>query len=106
MEPKAPKMYDDFIARFPELGEAWEAIHRGGAAGPLDERTSRLIKLAVAIGAKQTGAVSSSVRKGLAAGIPLEELEQTAALAASTIGLPATVAAWGWIRGAAEKAKR
>ena len=101
--PKPPQTYKDFIARFPELSKAWEHIHDGGdKAGPLDEKTQRLVKLAIAVGAKQSGAVTSSVRKGLAMGITLEEMEQVAALAASTLGLPATVAAWSLIKDAAE----
>ena len=71
----------------------------------MNEKTVRLIKLAIAVGAKQRGAVSSSVRKGLAMGITFEEMEQVVALAASTLGMPATVAAWGSIREAKDKAK-
>jgi 4-carboxymuconolactone decarboxylase len=104
-QPKPPQMYRDFVTRFPKLAQAWDSIHEGGTqAGPLDEKTRRLVKLAIAIGAKQRGAVTSSVRKGLAEGITLEEMEQTAALAASTLGLPATVASWGWIKETADKA--
>jgi alkylhydroperoxidase/carboxymuconolactone decarboxylase family protein YurZ len=93
------------VGRFPELGKAWEFIHSGGKnAGPLDEKSCRLVKLGIAIGAKQVGAVHSSVRKGLATGITTEEMEQVAALAASTLGMPATVAAFNWVREEIEKA--
>jgi alkylhydroperoxidase/carboxymuconolactone decarboxylase family protein YurZ len=95
--PPPPGAYTDFITRFPKLGEAWEAIHAAGSEGPLDDRTQRLIKLAVAIGAQRQGAVHSSVRKALAQGIPMEQLEQVVALAAGTLGLPATVAAHTWL---------
>lgn len=96
---KPPQTYRDFVARYPELARAWELIHAGGAAaGPLDERTQRLVKLGLAIGARQEGAVHSSVRKALALGIPAEELEQVVALAAGTLGFPATVAAFTWVR--------
>ena len=102
--PEPPQSYKDFVDRFPELGKAWELIHSGGeSAGPLDEKTCRLVKLAVAIGAKQVGAVHSSVRKGLAVGIKREEMEQAVALAASTLGMPATVAAYNWVREEAAK---
>lgn len=97
--PEPPKAFREFTARFPELAKAWEMIHTGGdQAGPLDESSQRLVKLALAIGAKQVGAVHSSVRKGKALGISLEEMEQVAALAASTLGMPASVAAFGWVR--------
>ena len=95
--PEPPSQYTGFIARFPKLGEAWEAIHEAGAAGPLDERTRRLVKLAIAIGAQRSGAVHSSVRKARAMGISDAELEQVVALAAGTLGLPSTVATWTWL---------
>ena len=71
---------------------------RAGRQGPLDEKSSRIIKLAVAIGALREGAVHANVRKALAQGVTPEEIEQVLALAAGTIGLPATVAAFSWIK--------
>ena len=97
--PKPPKTYDDFVARFPELSRAWEAM--GAAArsdGTLDDRECRLVKLGLAIGAQRQGAVQAAVRQAVAAGVTAEDIEQTAALAASTIGVPGAVAAWSWIR--------
>jgi len=97
--PKPPRTHGEFIARYPELGKAWELINAAGkSAGPLDEKTRRLVKLGIAIGARQEGAVHSSVRKALALGITPEELEQVVALAAGTLGMPATVAAFTWVR--------
>lgn len=95
---KPPKMFKTFISRFPKLGLAWENIAEAGQEGPLDERTTRLIKLGIAIGALREGAVHSSVRKAVDMGISREELEQVVALAAGTLGLPSTVAAFSWIR--------
>ena len=95
--PDPPRRYREFIARFPELEQAWEAIAAGGRRGPLDERQARLLKFAVAIGAMREGAAHASVRKARALGIAREELEQVVALAAGTIGLPAAVAAFSWI---------
>ena len=98
-----PKRYRDFVARFPKLGEAWDCIHEAGAQGPLDERTQRLLKFAVAVGAQREGATHASVRKALRMGIPREELEQVVALAAGTLGLPSTVAAYSWVLDIVEK---
>ncbi len=103
--PKPPKKYRDFIARYPELGQAWERIHDAGRAGPLDERTIRLIKLGLAIGAQMEGPVHSSVRKGLALGLSREEMEQVVALSAGTVGLPSSVAAFTWIQDVLEKSE-
>lgn len=96
--PTPPKAYQDFIARHPKLGEAWSKIHEAGAEGPLDERTQRLVKLAIAVGAMREGAIRSGVRKARAMGIEVQAIEQVVALAASTLGLPSTVAVDSWIR--------
>ena len=96
--PKPPETFQAFISRFPKLGQAWEKLAEAGREGPLDARTERLVKLAVAVGALREGAVHSSVRKALATGITPGEVEQVIALAASTIGLPATVAVYSWVR--------
>lgn len=97
--PKPPKTYDDFVARFPKLSQAWDAMGAAARAeGPLDDRTARLVKLAIAVGSQRIGAVQAAVRHARAAGIPAAEIEQTAALAASTIGVPGAVAAWSWMR--------
>lgn len=96
--PKPPATFHEFVERYPELGDAWAKIGQAGQQGPLDVETARLVKLGIAIGAMQEGSVHSSVRKALAMGIPVEALEQVVALAAGTIGMPAAVAAFTWIR--------
>ena len=96
--PKPPVTHDAFVKAFPELAQAWETVGAAGRNGPLDEKTARLVKLAVAIGCQQEGAVHASVRKGLAMGITREELEQVIALAAGTLGFPRAVAAYTWIQ--------
>jgi 4-carboxymuconolactone decarboxylase len=102
---KPPKSFEEFVRRFPKLGQGWELLGAAAAeAGPLDGKTQRLLKLALAIAARQEGAVHSAVRKALAAGAKLEELEQVVALAASLIGLPATVMVFQWVREEAEAA--
>lgn len=93
-----PKTYKEFIQRFPLLGEAWEKIAEAGKNGPLDEKTARLIKLAIAIGAMREGAVHASVRKAKALGVTDAEIEQVVALAAGTLGLPSTVAVFSWAK--------
>lgn len=100
---RAPQRYRDFIVRFPGLSKAWEEINAAGRQGPLDARTQRLVKLGVAMGAMREGAVRSGVRKALAMGIPLEEIEQLVPLAAGTLGLPSAVACWSWMLEAAKK---
>lgn len=93
-----PKAYAAFIAQYPKLGEAWQLMREAGEAGPLDQRSMRLIKLAVAIGSMSEGAVHSAVRKALSTGATREEINQVVALAASNIGLPAAVAVSTWLQ--------
>jgi alkylhydroperoxidase/carboxymuconolactone decarboxylase family protein YurZ len=96
--PRPPKTFEEFSARFPELRQAWDLAGDAGRNGPLDEKSQRLIKLAVGIGAMREGAVHSSARKALAAGATAEEMNQVVALAASVTGFPSAVAAYTWVR--------
>jgi 4-carboxymuconolactone decarboxylase len=95
--PEPPRTYKKFVERYPRLEQAWELVHEAGAEGPLDERTQRLIKLGIAIGAMRQGSVSSSIRKARALGISDEEISQVVALSAGTLGFPSTVAIYSWI---------
>lgn len=96
-KPKAPKTYNTFVKTFPKLGQAWELMREQEEDGPFDQRTVRLLKLAIAVGAGKEGAVHSCVRKARDAGCSADELRHVAALAASTIGLPPAVATYSWI---------
>jgi alkylhydroperoxidase/carboxymuconolactone decarboxylase family protein YurZ len=102
-DPKPPRVYETFVRRYPKLGEAWENIAQAGADGPLDPKTARLIKLAVAMGAMREGVVHSGVRKARAAGVSKEEIEQIIALAAGTLGMPSTVAVFTWVHDELDK---
>lgn len=85
--------------QYPEVWEAFTALGKACAeSGPLDARTRRLVKLALAVGAGSEGAVHSHVRRGLEEGESAEALEQVAMLAVPTLGLPSGVAALTWIR--------
>jgi len=96
MGKKIPKTYQKFVARFPNVGSAWESLREAETDGPLSERDRRLIKLGIAFGSLREGSVHSAVRKALAVGASRDEVEQVVALAASTIGLPAAVAVYSW----------
>ncbi len=99
MDTSPPRTYDEFCTRFPGLAQAWEALGTTArACGPLRGRDVSLLKFALAVGAGLEGAVHSAARKALAADVDVRELEQVIALAASTLGLPRTVAAWTWLR--------
>jgi alkylhydroperoxidase/carboxymuconolactone decarboxylase family protein YurZ len=79
----------------------WAAYQQLGAAcaksGPLDARTLRLVKLAIAVGAESEGAVHSHVRRGLDEGLSADELLHVSLLAIPSLGLAKAVAAMTWI---------
>ena len=93
-----PSVYVSVRDRFPEVAGALDALGEATqAAGPLDERTQRLVKLGIAVGALAEGAVRSNARRAIAAGATADEVLQVAMLAVSTRGFPAAVAAVAWI---------
>lgn len=96
-DSRAPKSYQRFVSRYPSLGKAWDLARAAEQDGPADQKTLRLLKLAIGIGAMRQGAVTSAARKALDAGATEEELLQVVALAASTLGFPSTVAVYSWI---------
>ncbi|MWJ29013.1 carboxymuconolactone decarboxylase family protein [Halomonas sediminis] len=84
--------------QYPDVWDAYAALGKACAdTGPLDERTRRLVKLALSVGAGSEGAVHSHVRRGLEEGESPEALKQVAILAIPTLGLPSGVAALTWI---------
>ena len=84
---KYPKVWDAFT----QLGEQCHA------AGPLDEKTRRLVKLAIAIASGSEGATHSAVRHAREGGITTAEMEHVVLLSISTIGLPSAGRALTWI---------
>jgi 4-carboxymuconolactone decarboxylase len=85
-----------------EQPELWQAFQQLGAAtaaaGPLDERTRRLVNLAIAISAGSEGATHSHARRALAEGISPEELAHVAFLAITTLGWPQAIRGLSWVR--------
>lgn len=102
-----PKRFQRFQKEFPVVAKAYEelgnAVH---SAGPLDDKTRALIKLAISTGARLEGAVHSHSRKALKAGCTAEELHHTVMLALPTIGLPSMMAALSWVDDIIEDKKK
>jgi alkylhydroperoxidase/carboxymuconolactone decarboxylase family protein YurZ len=99
MAEPLPKGAQSLIDTYPDVWQGYEQLGQACAeAGPLDAKTRRLVKLALAIGARSEGAVHSHVRRGLGEGIRPGELAHVAVLAIPTLGLPRAVAAMTWIR--------
>ena len=94
-----PKTFKDFVAKFPELGRAHEAIAKAVESyGPLDRKTCELIKIGLSAGAGLETATRSHVRRAMEHGATEAEIEQAVLLAYNTCGFPRTVMAWQWAR--------
>ncbi len=85
------RRYPKVWASYAELGE------QCGGDGPLDARTRRLVKIALAAGAALEGAMHSHVRRGIAEGLGVDEIRHVALLSIPTLGLPASVRAMTWM---------
>ena len=98
MSDELPKALRGLKASSEELWAAYSKLGEAAAqAGPLDAKSRRLVKLALAIGCASEGAVHSHVRRARAEGCCDEEIHQVAILAITTLGLPRAMAARTWI---------
>ena len=93
-----PQAHNQFMTEFPAIAEAYEQLGSAAhQAGPLDDKTRQLVKLALAIGARHEGAVHAHTRLALEVGVSDEAVKQVVALAATTLGMPNAVAAYTWV---------
>lgn len=93
-----PRVYSNFTERYPDISSAQGALANAvDDAAPFDERTTRLLKLALSIGSQSDGAVRSNVRKGLDSGVTEDEVRAVALLAITTCGFPSAIAGLGWV---------
>ncbi len=94
----APDHVELFKAKNKDIWEAFaELAKQCHEAGPLDEKTRRLVKLALAMGAGLEGASHSAVRHAVQSGVTREEMEHVAVLGITTLGFPASMRALSWI---------
>jgi AhpD family alkylhydroperoxidase len=94
----ASDSWQRFTERHPTLAAAYDALSEAcREAGPLDERTVALVKLAISVGRHADRTVHSHAKKALRAGVEANELRHVARIALPTIGLPAALDALGWI---------
>ena len=93
-----PAPFTRIREEFPEVAAAYDALGTAiHEAGPLDDKTRQLVKLALAIGARLEGATHAHTRRALEMGITPAEIKQVVLLAATTLGFPTTVSAYTWI---------
>lgn len=84
------KRFKKFFTAVDNLGKATRN------AGPIDKKTSHLIKLAAAAAIKSEGSVHSHTRRALEAGAKPEEIYHTIILLTSIIGFPTVSATLSW----------
>ena len=107
MKDKLPNFLENVIEEYPDVWKAYQDLgEASNNAGPLDDKTLRLIKLALAIGAKSEGSVHSHARRALRQGITREELQQVALLAVTSIGWSSSMAALSWIQDVVNKSDK
>ncbi len=93
-----PKRFVRFQKNYPALAAALDQVGAAcAAAGPLEQKAVELTRLAIAVGARQEGAVHSHTRRALEAGASAEEIRHVVLLAMATIGFPATMSAMSWV---------
>ncbi len=103
---KLPDQYQGIQKRYKTFMKAVETLGKATkAAGPLNEKTARLIQLAAAATARSEGSVHSHTRRALAAGAKPEEIRHAIILLTSTIGFPNVSAALSWADDILDKKK-
>jgi alkylhydroperoxidase/carboxymuconolactone decarboxylase family protein YurZ len=96
---KLPDLIEALRAEHPDVWEGYQALEAATrAAGPLDARTQRLIKLALALGARHEGAVRSHARRAQADGVSRDELLHAALLGVTTLGWSHAMTGRSWIQ--------
>jgi AhpD family alkylhydroperoxidase len=97
-DDRLPPIVEKFAREHPRIWKTYNQLGDAAAdSGPLDAKTQRLVKLALAVGRGLEGAVHSHVRRGLRAGLTKQEIEHVALLGITTIGWPSAIAALSWI---------
>ena len=88
---KLKERHPEFLAAVEALGAAAQS------AGPLDEKTTQLIRLAAAAAIKSQGSTHSHTVRALEAGATPEEIRHAIIVLTSTIGYPTVAAALSWV---------
>jgi alkylhydroperoxidase/carboxymuconolactone decarboxylase family protein YurZ len=95
---RPPRSWQDLARRYPEVVAAYDDLSEAcRQAGPLDEPTVAMVKLAVSIGRGAPRTVHAHAKKALRLGVDPDVLRQVALVALPTIGLPAALDALRWV---------
>jgi len=97
-DQRVPRSWQRLDREYPDVVAAYDVLSDACRhAGPLDEATVALVKLAVSVGRGAQRTVHSHAKKALRAGADPRALRQVALAALPTIGLPAALAALRWV---------
>ena len=95
---RPPRNWQRLTDEYPEVVAAYDTLSNVCRhAGPLDEPTIALAKLAVSVGLGSQRTVHAHTKKALRAGVDPEALRQVALVALPTVGLPAALDSLRWI---------
>ncbi len=93
-----PRSWQRLTREYPGVVAAYDTLSEVcRQAGPLDEATVALVKLAVSIGSGAERTVHAHAKKALRVGVDAESLRQVALVALPTVGLPAALDALRWV---------
>ncbi len=93
-----PRAWERLTAEYPAVTAAYEQLAEAArGAGPLDEETVALLKVAVSVGRGAWRTVHAHAKKALRGGARPDALRHIALLALPTLGLPAALDALRWI---------
>lgn len=102
----SPRSWQRFAQRYPAAAAAYDTLSEACChAGPLDERTVALAKLAISVGSHIDRSVHMHTKKALRAGVLPDALAQVALIAIPTIGLARALDALRWIDESIEEAR-
>ena len=102
-DKKLPETFQSLVDKYPEVWEAHQKLTIACAeAGPLDRKTSELIKVGICIGSGLQTATQRHAIMAVENGATREEVYHTALMAMTTLGHPRAAAGWKWIHEALE----
>ncbi len=97
MKSKLPSSIQNLRRSYPAVWKHFEQLGEAcHEAGPLNESTRRIAKVAIAAAAQTEGGVHSAVRTARAAGVSADEIRHAILLTLTTIGFPRAMAALSW----------
>ena len=106
-EQRTPRSWQRFTGRYPAVAAAYDTLSDACRhAGPLNEQSVALAKLAVSVGGGIDRSVHMHTKKALRAGVAPDALRQVALIAMPTIGLAHSLDALRWIEESIEEARR